>query len=132
MTPASAARSDILARTTAAAMAASAPHAVTVRRKRIALAVAAIADAVQLGLFPAFFEGALSPPDDALDVVVAAILLLTLGWRWRLLAALALELVPGVALFPSWTAFVATIPTVSETPAPRPRPELPAAGHPRR
>ena len=80
-------------------------HAVSRRRKTIALAIAALADAIQLGLFPAFVEGALSPPDDALDVVVAILLAVTLGWRWRLLAALALELVPGVAVFPTWTAF---------------------------
>jgi hypothetical protein len=85
-------------------------HTVTPRRKTIALTIAALADAVQLGLFPIFAEGALSIPDDALDFVVAVALLVTLGWRWRLVAALALELVPGVALFPSWTAFVATIP----------------------
>lgn len=89
---------------------------VSPRRKKIALAIAAIADAAQLGLFPAFAEGAFSLPDDALDSVVALLLLLTLGWRWRLVGALALELVPGVALFPSWTAFVMTLP--SEVPAP--------------
>jgi hypothetical protein len=84
--------------------------AVTPRRKTIALVIAALADAIQLGLFPIFAEGALSIPDDALDVVVAVVLLVTLGWRWRLVAAFALELAPGVALFPSWTAFVASIP----------------------
>lgn len=82
---------------------------VTARRKIIALAIAAFADAIQIGLFPAFVEGGLSISDDALDAVVAVALLVTLGWRWRLAAALALELVPGIALFPSWTAFVATL-----------------------
>ena len=96
--------------------------AVSPRRKKIALAVAALADALQLGLFPAFAEGALSIPDDVLDVVVAALLILTLGWRWRIVGALALELVPGAALFPTWTAFVLTI--RSEAPAPQ---ALPAA-----
>jgi hypothetical protein len=75
-------------------------------RKRIALAIAALADAVQLGLFPVFAEGALSIPDDALDVVVGVLLVITLGWSWRLSVALAAELVPGLALFPTWTAFV--------------------------
>ncbi len=95
---------------------------VTRGRKNVALGIAAFADAVQLGLFPAFCEGALSIPDDVLDVVVAVALLITLGWRWRLLAALALELVPGVALFPSWTAFVATIPATPRISAAGPRP----------
>lgn len=80
--------------------------AVSPTRKRIALGIAALADAVQLGLFPVFAEGALSIPDDALDAVVAVLLLVTLGWRWRLVIALAAELVPGLALFPTWTAFV--------------------------
>lgn len=75
-------------------------------RKRVALAIAAMADAVQLGLFPVFAEGALSIPDDALDAVVAVLLVVTLGWSWRVSIALAAELVPGLALFPTWTAFV--------------------------
>lgn len=83
---------------------------VTARRRNVALTVAALADAVQLGMFPAFVEGALSIPDDALDAVVVAVLLATLGFRWRLLAALAVELVPGAALFPTWTALVLSVP----------------------
>jgi hypothetical protein len=85
-------------------------------RKRIALAIAALADAVQLGLFPVFAEGALSIPDDALDAVVAVLLVITLGWSWRLCVALAAELVPGLSLFPTWTAFVLV--ARSEAPAP--------------
>jgi hypothetical protein len=80
-----------------------------VRRKRIALAVAALADAIQLGMFPVFAEGVLSVPDDVLDAVVAVALLVVLGPRWTLGAALGAELVPGVALFPTWTAFVLTV-----------------------
>jgi hypothetical protein len=83
---------------------------VTPRRKKIALAIAALADAVQLGFMPVFGEGALSIPDDALDLAVAVALVLTLGWQWRVAMALAIELVPAVALFPSWTVFVATLP----------------------
>jgi hypothetical protein len=96
--------------------------AVSPRRKKIALAIAGLADALQLGLFPVFGEGALSPPDDALDALVAILLLVTLGWRWRLLAALAIELVPGVAAFPTWTAFVIMV--RSEAPV---TPALPVA-----
>lgn len=90
---------------------------VTPRRKKIALAIAALADAVQLGFFPVFGGGALSIPDDALDLAVAAVLVLTLGWQWRIAVALGIELVPGVALFPSWTAFVATLPATTVAPA---------------
>jgi hypothetical protein len=77
----------------------------------VALAIAAAADALQLVLFPLFFEGALSVPDDVLDAAVAVALVITIGLRWQLAVALALELVPGLALFPCWTAFVATLPT---------------------
>ncbi len=92
--------------------------AVSRTRKRIALGIAALADALQLGLFPVFAEGALSIPDDALDAVVAALLLVTLGWRWRLVVALAAELVPGLALFPTWTAFVLMVRSEAAVAAP--------------
>jgi len=84
---------------------------VTPRRKNVALAIAALADAVQIGLFPVFSGGVLSVPDDVLDAAVAVALIATLGFRWQLVAALAVELVPGIAVFPSWTVFVATLPT---------------------
>jgi hypothetical protein len=90
---------------------------VSSRRKKIALVIAALADAIQLGLFPVFAEGALSLPDDALDALVALTLLVTLGWQWRLVGALAIELVPGAALFPSWTACVMTLSTEASAPS---------------
>jgi hypothetical protein len=99
----------------------------TRRQKRIALGIAAVADLVQLGLAPLFAEGALSPLDDVLDVVVAVALTLTLGWRWRTALALALELIPGVALFPSWTAVVATLPAAAPEAEAQPAALPPAA-----
>jgi hypothetical protein len=86
----------------------------TQRQKRVALAIAGVADLVQLGLAPLFAEGALSPFDNALDVIVAGGLVLTLGWRWRTVFALAVELIPGLALFPTWTAMIATLPAVPD------------------
>jgi hypothetical protein len=96
-----------------------ATHTVSPTRKKIALGIAATADLLQLGFFPIFGEGVLSIPDDVLDAVVAVALLVTLGFKWRILLALGIELVPGIALFPSWTAVVLTLPT---HPAPK---ELP-------
>ena len=96
----------------------------------MALAIAALADVVQLGFFPVFGAGGLSAPDDVLDLTVAVALVITLGWRWRLFVALALELLPGVALFPSWTAFVAMLPVGPEA-AGLPS-GAPAAAHPPR
>jgi hypothetical protein len=88
--------------------------AVTVRRKRIALAIAGMADLAQAGFFPIFGEGVLSIPDDVLDVAIAVLLLLTLGFRWRLALAFAIELIPGATLFPTWTATVLSMPTLPE------------------
>jgi hypothetical protein len=102
-----------------------ASHAVTPTRKKVALVIAGLADLIQLGFFPVFGEGALSPPDDVLDIVVAVALLATLGFKARILLALAIELVPGVALFPSWTAVVATLPVVPAPPVEAARPMLP-------
>jgi hypothetical protein len=92
------------------------PAPIEKRQKRIALAVAAAADLLQLGLAPLFAEGALSPFEGALDLVVALSLALIVGFRWRTLLAFGLELVPGLALFPSWTAVVLTLPSASTPP----------------
>src|SRR5687767_7080284 len=80
------------------------PGAITKRQKRLALGIALVADLLQLALFPLFVAGGLSPLDTTLDVVVALSLIVTLGWRWRTGLALVIELMPGLALFPTWTA----------------------------
>ncbi len=90
------------------------------RRKTIAALVAGASDLAQMIFFPAFVEGAASPFELALDAATALAILLIVGFRWRLAIALALELVPGVDLFPTWTAVVLSLP--SET---SPPPELP-------
>jgi hypothetical protein len=101
------------------------------KRKAVALAIAGAADIVQIAVFPAFVEGAASPLDDALDAVTVVLLLIVLGFRWRLAMALAAELVPGVALFPSWTAVVLTVavtePAAAELPPAPARDALPTA-----
>src|ERR1700747_2506139 len=73
---------------------------------RLAWIVALAADATQIAVFPMFAEGALSPADAALDVVVAALLIRLLGWHWAFLPTFAAELMPGFDLFPTWTAAV--------------------------
>jgi hypothetical protein len=73
---------------------------------RIAWMIALAADALQIGVFPLFAEGALSPADTALDVVVGALLIRLLGWHWAFLPTFAAELLPGLDLFPTWTAAV--------------------------
>jgi hypothetical protein len=61
-----------------------------------AIVLAVTADAVQILVMPFFTEGALSPPDDVLDVVVAVILVRLLGWHWEFLPALIGEITPSV------------------------------------
>ena len=75
-------------------------------RFQAAMILAIGADALQLFVMPLFSEGALSPADDVLDLVVAAILVRLLGWHWEFLPAFAAELVPGVDLVPFWTIAV--------------------------
>lgn len=78
-------------------------------RFQAAMILAVAADAVQIFGLPVFAEGALSPLDDVLDLVVAAILVRLVGWHWEFLPAFAIELVPGVDLVPCWTFAVASV-----------------------
>ena len=68
------------------------------------------ADVIQIGLAPLFLEGGLSVFDAALDVLMAGVLTLLVGWHWAFLPAFVVELVPGIDLVPSWTlaVFLAT------------------------
>jgi hypothetical protein len=78
-------------------------------RFQTAMILALSADALQVLILPLFSEGALSPADDVLDVIVAAILVRMLGWHWEFLPAFAAELVPGVDLVPFWTLAVVNV-----------------------
>ena len=71
--------------------------------------LAIIADLVQLIIFPLVVVGAPSPADDILDVGVAGILSLLLGWHWEFLPSFLAKLVPGVDLVPCWTIAVANV-----------------------
>ena len=82
----------------------------TGRAIRIARAVAIIADALQLVLFPFFVEGFASALNDALDVVVCVILVRLIGWNPLFLPTIVVELLPFGNLAPTWTIalFIAT------------------------
>lgn len=75
-------------------------------RFRTALILAIAADALQIIVFPAFFEGALSPLEDVLDFVVAAMLINLVGWHWEFLPSFFAELIPGADLVPFWSIAV--------------------------
>jgi hypothetical protein len=99
----------------------------TRKQKKLAMAIAIVADLVQIAGFPVFFEGAISPFDDVLDVLVAIVLLIICGPRWQFALAFVLELVPGLALFPTWTTFVLALPVAPDTALPPPSPNQRAA-----
>ena len=81
-------------------------NALKTSEHRAAWIVAMAADALQIALFPLFVEGAVSPADSVLDLLVGVILVRLLGWHWAFLPSLAAELIPGMDLFPTWTAAV--------------------------
>jgi hypothetical protein len=78
-------------------------------RLKAAMALAVVADLVQIALFPIFAEGAASPADDLLDVGVAGALSFLLGWHWEFMPSFAAKLVPGVDLIPLWSLAVANV-----------------------
>jgi hypothetical protein len=78
-------------------------------RFRAAMALAIVADALQVIVFPMFVEGAFSPADDLLDFGLAAVLIRLLGWHWEFFPSFLVKLVPGVDLVPFWTIAVANV-----------------------
>jgi hypothetical protein len=81
------------------------------KRKLVALLVAGCVDLMQGVLFPLFIPGGLSPLEWAVDIATAVALLFVVGLKARLALAFATELLPGLDLFPTWTALVLTLPT---------------------
>ena len=81
---------------------------ISARRKRMALAVAASADFLQIMLLPLLGWGYVL--DDFIDVVTALILVGVCGFKWQFILAFMLELVPGLDLLPTWTAVVLLLP----------------------
>ena len=79
---------------------------ISATRIRIARVIAVLADAIQLGLFPAFGVGALSIVNDGLDVAVGLVLMFLVGWHFAFLPTFVAELIPGLDLIPTWTVAV--------------------------
>jgi hypothetical protein len=87
------------------------------KRKLVALLIAGAADLLQGVLFPLFIEGAFSPFDWAVDIATAVALLFTVGLKARLALAFTTELIPGLDLFPTWTALILSLPVDEPPPA---------------
>src|SRR5262249_10050092 len=79
------------------------------REVRMAWAIAIAADAVQIVGLPLFAIGGVSAAGTVVDAAAAVILTSLLGWHWAFLPTLLAELVPGLDLFPTWTAAVAYV-----------------------
>jgi hypothetical protein len=79
------------------------------REVRAAWTVAIVADGIQILVLPLFAAGGFSPADTAIDLAAALILSKLLGWHWAFLPTLIAELIPGLDLFPTWTAAVAYV-----------------------
>ncbi|MDB6066977.1 MAG: hypothetical protein JWR26_3185 [Pedosphaera sp.] len=69
----------------------------------LARIIAVGADLLQIVLFPLFSEGFISPIDDALDVVVCALLTMLVGWHFAFLPSFVVKVVPLADLVPTWT-----------------------------
>lgn len=78
-------------------------------RLKVALALAILADVLQMMIFPLFVEGAASPADDLLDLCVGGALSYLLGWHWEFLPSFMAKLVPGVDMVPLWTLAVLNV-----------------------
>lgn len=60
-------------------------------------------------IFPLFVAGGASPADDVLDLGVAAVMTLLLGWHWEFLPSFFGKLLPVVDFVPLWTLAVANV-----------------------
>jgi hypothetical protein len=77
-------------------------------RWRLALLVALISDVLSFGVV-------LIPPVQwVFDAITAAVLFAVLGFRWSLLSALIIELVPILELFPAWTLAVSALASMEQ------------------
>lgn len=76
----------------------------------LARGIAIAADLLQIGLFPYFAEGAISPLDAGLDVLVGVVLVLLVGWHIAFVPTFIVEMLPFADLAPTWTlaVFIAT------------------------
>jgi hypothetical protein len=76
------------------------------RRVWLARGIAVIADLIQLTLFPVTSEGVFSPVADGIDIVMAVLMTLLVGWNIAFIPSFFVKLTPFVDLAPTWTIAV--------------------------
>jgi hypothetical protein len=79
---------------------------ITAGRIKAARIIAVVADILQLALMPVTVEGAFSPIEDGLDILVAGIMVYLVGLHWAFVPSFAAKLVPVVDMVPTWTLAV--------------------------
>jgi hypothetical protein len=81
------------------------PDVNTISKNKIWMAriIAISADLLQIGLFPLFGEGFISPLADALDLVVCGLLTALVGWHFAFLPSFVVKVLPVMDLAPTWT-----------------------------
>jgi hypothetical protein len=78
-------------------------------RLRWALALAVLADLLQMVALPIFWEGAISPVDDVVDAVMCGLLTWLVGWHWEFAPSFAMKLLPFADMAPLWSIAVANV-----------------------
>ena len=73
------------------------------RRRLLALAIAICSDVASM------FAEIVPPLEWAVDGFTALALFAVLGFRWQLLPVIAVEAIPGLAAFPTWTLAVSAL-----------------------
>jgi hypothetical protein len=86
------------------------------RRKLAAFLFATIIDGLRL--LSGGVIGGIDPLDDVADIIAVVALVLIVGFRWQIALAFVAELIPGVAIFPTWTALVLTLPVKQPSASP--------------
>ncbi len=72
----------------------------------LARGIAVAADIAQIALFPVLFEGFASPLDAVVDVAVAVVLTLLVGWHIAFIPSFIVKALPFADLAPTWTVAV--------------------------
>ncbi|HEX4123364.1 MAG TPA: hypothetical protein VHY37_01455 [Tepidisphaeraceae bacterium] len=83
----------------------------------LARAIAVAADILEIAIFPAFIPGAASPVTDVVDIAVAILLTVLVGWHVAFVPSFVIKLLPFADLAPTWTVAIALATWPKKSPA---------------
>jgi|SRR5579864_7147666 len=86
----------------------------------LAMAVAVVTDAMQLGLGPLGWAFA----DEGLDVLAMVVISATIGFHALLLPTFVIEFIPGPDMLPTWTGCTAAVILLRKKKSPAPPPVI--------